>query len=85
MKVVSKPIQMIAWFKKDGTINPIRFKLDEEESKVIRIDKIIKRDKEKLAGKAMEKFVCSTCLDGVERIFELKYDISSCKWILFKI
>ena len=85
MKVVSKPIEMIAWFNKDGTINPIRFKIEDDECKVIKVEKVLKREQEKLAGKAMEKFVCSTCLDGVERIFELKYDISSCKWILFKI
>lgn len=84
MKVVAQPIQMIAWFNKDGSINPIRFKIDEEESKVIKIERILKREHEKLAGKPMEKFMCSTCIDGIERIFELKYDISSCKWILFK-
>ena len=82
LKVIAKPIQMIAWFNKDGSINPIRFKIDEEESKVIKIDRILKRDKEKLAGNVMEKFVCSSCIDGIE--FEIKYDVTKYKWILFK-
>lgn len=47
LKVVAKPIQMIALFNKDGSISPIRFK--------------------------------------VEKIFEVKYDSKSYKWILFKI
>lgn len=84
LKVIAKPIQMIAWFNKDGSINPIKFKIDEEESKVIKIDKILKRDKEKLAGNVMEKFVCSSCIDGIEKIFEIKYDVTKYKWILFK-
>ena len=84
LKVIAKPIQMIAWFNKDGSINPIRFKIDEEESKVIKIDRILKRDKEKLAGNVMEKFVCSSCIDGIEKIFEIKYDVTKYKWILFK-
>ena len=84
LKVIAKPIQMIAWFNKDGSINPIRFKIDEEESKVIKIDRILKRDKEKLAGNVMEKFVCIASVNGVERIFEIKYELLTKKWILFK-
>ncbi|MCR1949959.1 hypothetical protein NSA50_02660 [Clostridium sp. DSM 100503] len=84
MKVIAKPIQMIAWFNEDGSINPIRFKVLEEESKVIKIEKVLKREKEKLSGKVMEKFVCSSCIDGIEKIFEIKYDATNYKWILFK-
>lgn len=85
MKVIAKPIQMIAWFNEDGTINPIRFKINEEENKVVKIDKILKAEKEKLAGNIMEKFTCTSIINGVEKIFELKYDTKSYKWILFKI
>lgn len=85
LKVVAKPIKMIAWFNEDGSINPIKFKIEEDEAKVIKINKILKREKEKLAGNIMEKFVCSSSINGVERIFEIKYDAKSYKWILFKI
>lgn len=47
MKVVSKKIEMIAYFKKDGRINPIRFRIDEENKcQVIKIGKIISTDLE---------------------------------------
>lgn len=85
MKVVAKPIQMIAWFNKDGSINPIKFKVEEDGDKVIKVDKILKAEQERLAGCIMEKFTCSSCINGVEKIFELKYDSKSYKWILFKI
>ena len=83
MKVVAKPIQMIAWFNKDGSINPI--KLEEDGDKVIKVDRVLKAEQERLSGCIMEKFTCSSCINGVEKIFELKYDSKSYKWILFKI
>lgn len=87
MKVIAKPIEMIAWFKEDGTPNPIRFKLrDEEElSKVIKVDKVLYLKKEKLAGNHMLVFNCQSVIDGTEKIYELKYEMDTCKWILFKI
>lgn len=41
MKVVAKPIEVIAWFDKEG-IHPIRFRLkDGEVLKVIKIEKVM--------------------------------------------
>ena len=85
MKVVAKPIQMIAWFNKDGSINPIRFKVEEDGEKVIKVDRVLKSERERLAGNIMEKFTCTSVIDGIEKIFEVKYDSKSYKWILFKI
>ena len=85
MKVVVKPIQMIAWFNEDGSINPIKFKIEEDGAKVIKINKILKSEREKLAGNIMEKFTCTSTIGGTEKIFEVKYDSKSYKWILFKI
>lgn len=85
MKVIAKPIQMIAWFNKDGSINPIRFKVEEDGEKVIKVDRVLKSEQERLAGSIMEKFTCTSIINGVEKIFEVKYDSKSYKWILFKI
>lgn len=85
MKVVAKPIQMIVWFNEDGSINPIRFKVDEDGDKVIKVDRVLKSEQERLAGSIMEKFTCTSVINGVEKIFEVKYDSKSYKWILFKI
>lgn len=86
MKVVSKPIQVIVWFDKNGDINPVRFKVenDEDEGRVVKIDRVLKREKEKLAGRVMEKFLCTSCIDGIEKMFEIKYEALSYKWTLFK-
>jgi hypothetical protein len=58
MKVVSKKIEMIAYFKKDGRINPIRFRIEEENKcQVMKIRKIISTDLEKLCGNKMLSLV----------------------------
>lgn len=87
MKVVAKPIQMIAWYCEDGTANPIKFRVkeDDESYTTIKVDRVMKRDLEKLAGNLMQVFTCSSVINGVEKIFELKYELKTCKWILFKI
>ena len=86
MKVVAKNIEMIAYFKSDGMINPIRFRIEEENRReVIKINKIISTDTEKFCGNKMLVFTCSAFINNTERIFELKYDVEKCRWMLFKI
>lgn len=85
MKVVSKSIDVIAFFEKDGGVKTLRFRISEdEEEKVIKINRVVNREIEKLAGNVMEKFVCIASVNGVERIFEIKYELLTKKWILFK-
>lgn len=87
MKIIAKPIQMISWTDEKGNIHPIRFRIsnEDESSSVIRVDKIVYKDKEKLAGNPMLIYRCQSVIKGTERIFELKYELSTCKWILWKI
>ncbi|OPJ63664.1 hypothetical protein [Clostridium chromiireducens] len=86
MKVVAKEIEMIAHFKDDGNINPIRFRIEENKKlKVIKIAKIISTDIEKLCGNRIWVYKCTAVVDSVEKLFEIKYDIENCRWILWKI
>jgi hypothetical protein len=87
MKVIAKAIAMVAWFDKFGNPNPIRFRIEEENADqvIIKIDRILQRAKEKLAGNHMIIFRCQSCINGTDKIYELKYELSTCKWILFKI
>lgn len=87
MKIVAKPIAMVAWFDRFGNPNPIRFRIEENDSEpsTIKIDRILQRAKEKLVGTHMIVFQCQSCINGLDKIYELKYELSTCKWILFKI
>lgn len=42
-------------------------------------------DKEKLAGNDMLVYKCQSVIKGAERLYELKYEFSTCKWILWKL
>lgn len=87
MKVVAKPIEMVAWTDTKGNINPVRFKItkDDESSSVVKIDKVITRTQEKFAGNLMIVFTCQSLIGDMEKLYEIKYELSTCRWILFKI
>ena len=87
MKIVAKPIEVVSWTDTKGNINPVRFRItkDDESISVIKIDKVICVDKEKLAGNNMIVFKCQSVISGAERLYELKYELGTCRWILFKI
>lgn len=82
MRILSKPIEMIAWFTKDGVLNPIRYKLDGIVSKV---DQVTSKSEEKLAGNRMIIYRCQSEINGELRPFELKYELMTCRWFLFKM
>lgn len=86
MKVLMKDIEVIAWFKKSGHPTPIRFRLKDKDKGniVISIDKVIFSEEEKLAGNRMILYRCQSVINNIERIFELKYEIDTCKWYLYK-
>lgn len=87
MKVVAKHIEVVAWFEKSGTPNPVRFRIENEDKSlsIIKIDKIVTMTKEKLAGNDMLVFKCQSLINNLQNLFEIKYEIKTCKWILFKI
>lgn len=80
------PIEMIVWFTKDGIPHPIRYKLTDENKSnlVIKVDQVITRTEEKLAGNKMIVFRCQSIINGALKMFELKYELNTCKWFLYK-
>lgn len=87
MKIIAKPVDMVCWFEKTGVPHPVRFKVtDEDESEtIIRIDKVVTVDKEKIVGNDMLVFKCQSVINNTQKIFELKYELRTCRWILFKM
>ncbi|WBW96318.1 hypothetical protein [Oceanirhabdus sp. W0125-5] len=87
MKVVAMPIDVVAWFDKEGIPHPVRFRITTKDcqEQVVKIHKIMTRDLEKLAGNRMHIFNCTSVINGIERGLQIKYEIDTCKWMLFKI
>lgn len=87
MKVVAKSIDVVTWIDKTGKINPVRFRItrEDEAEKIIKIDRVITCDIERLNGNKMYLYECQSCINGIEKRFELKYELSTCKWMLWKM
>ena len=87
MKVVAKPIEVLSVMDTKSNITPLRFKMETEDEsyRVIKIDKVIDRTQERLAGNYMMVFNCQSLIENIEKRYEIKYEFATCKWILFKI
>ncbi|AFQ46246.1 hypothetical protein [Desulfosporosinus meridiei] len=81
MKLLAAPIEVLAWFE-NGKPHPLRFKLDEKE---LKIDKVVSVSEEKLAGNRMLIFKCQSEIKGEVQIFEIKYELNTCRWLLWKM
>lgn len=31
MKIIAKPVEMLAWYEDDGTLNPVKFKITNKD------------------------------------------------------
>ncbi|HBW36315.1 hypothetical protein [Desulfosporosinus sp. BICA1-9] len=86
MKILMQPIEMIAWFTQEGTPNPIHYKLTSVDaaSIVVKVDRVVTRSEEKIAGNRMILFRCQSEMNGLLKPYELKYELNTCKWFLYK-
>lgn len=87
MKVLARPIEVVSWTDEKGDIHPTRFRIkrEDESYSVVKIDKVITKEREKLAGNEMLVFKCQSVINNQQRVYEVKYELRTCKWILFKM
>lgn len=77
---------MIAWFTTNKKPIPLRYRIADENNayQVIKVDRVLFAEEEKLAGNRMILYRCESKINNLRRIYELKYEIDSCKWFLYK-
>ncbi|WP_097027005.1 hypothetical protein [Clostridium peptidivorans] len=87
MKIIARPIEVVSYTSNKGDVRPLRFRLqmEDETIKVIKVDKVIVKETEKLAGNIMLVFKCQSLIDDAMKLFEIKYDLKTCRWMLYKI
>ncbi len=87
MKTLRKPIEAIVLFDLEGNPIPIRFRYldDGSELVTIKVDRIIKKDIDKFAGNRMMKFTCQTQIGNQVKPFELRFEIDTSRWYIYKI
>lgn len=86
MKIIAEPIEAIAWNSKKGDIRPLRFQWQQDqESIVVKVERIQKVERTQRAGEAALVFTCESFIRGEQRLYELRYTLSNCQWVLYKI
>ena len=81
MKILMIPIEVIAHFE-NGKVHPLRLKLEGDTTK---IDQVLSVTEEMSAGNKMLQFRCQSEIDGELRPFEIKFELGTCKWFLWKM
>lgn len=82
MKVIADVIEMVAWFDHAGTPRPVRFR---HRGNIVRVENIQEVRDERLAGQKCKVYRCQSIVNGALRVYELKYELDSCKWVLWKM
>ncbi|MTI53762.1 hypothetical protein [Geosporobacter ferrireducens] len=87
MKIVNKAVEMISKTNLDGQITPVKFRLiGEDESWIeIKVDQVLTKELNKLAGNKMWVYECQSLISGTLKRYQLRYEIDTCRWQLFKI
>ena len=86
MKILRRPIEVIAWFDLEGNPAPIRFRYldDQDEISIVKVDHIVQKDVEKLGGNKIIRYTCESMQCGQVKPFEIRYELETCRWFLYK-
>lgn len=83
METIMAPIEMIAKFTVNGRPRPVKFRIEDGDAlQEVRVDTIVAQSEEKIAGNRMLIYSCKSAVKGAVRAYELKYEITTCRWFL---
>ena len=80
------PIQMLVCCDTDGRMQPLRFRFEDAEHRLhtAQIREILDSHKSEYVGIEAFFFVCCAEVEGLKKLYELKYTIHTHKWVLFR-
>ena len=81
-----RPIDVISVCSADGELRPLRFRMEDEEHRLMRvdIDEIISMKPIQYVGIEAYIFLCRAMVEEKKWLFELKYTIRSHSWCLLR-
>lgn len=89
MKIVAKPVAMIATFSSDRSKKPMpykwRFYRDSGEKVEVVVDMIQTVEESRIAGIDALLYTCQSRILDREYIYQLKYIIGQYRWELYKV
>lgn len=80
------PVDVISVCSADGSIRPLRLRMEDEEHQLLRIDidEVISVKEIQYVGIEAHVFLCRATVREREWVFELKYTIRTHCWCLFR-
>ena len=80
------PVDVISVCSADGTIKPLRLRMEDEAHQLLRIDieEVISSKEIQYVGIEARVFLCYATVQGKKWLFELKYTIRSHSWCLLR-
>ena len=86
MKIVAKPIKMIAYFDEKGVPSPLRFRVEENGIwQTVNVDNVVSNEQIRPAGMEAIVFLCQSEIGGSLKQYEVIYRIKPHQWELYKI
>ena len=80
------PVDVICAYSASGEIRPLRFRMENEEHQLMRVDvdEVISCREVQYVGIEAQIFLCRATVGEKEALFELKYTIRSHNWCLLR-
>ena len=80
------PVDVISICNADGSIKPLRLRMEDEVHQLLRIDieEVISCKEIQYVGIEAHVFLCRATVRGKESVFELKYTIRSHNWCMMR-
>ncbi len=87
MRRLMQNIEVIAHFSMDGKLTPYRLKYQTSDERciVIKINQVMTQQTDFYTGNMIYVYDCSAVINNIEQLFQIKYELKSCKWFLSKI
>lgn len=84
---INIPIQLVSVCSTLGDITPRWFRYEDEERLIIKvqISEVVTQNNISFVGIKMIQYICKAKIQEKERLFELRYDINSHKWIFHQM
>ena len=82
----ASPVDVICVYSANGDIRPLRFRMEDEEHRLLRVDieEVISCREVQYVGIEAHIFLCRATVRGKRTLFELKYTIRSHCWCLLR-
>lgn len=87
MNIVNKSVQVVTTVDGAGIIKPLSFFVTDadEIGDMINVERLLRRDKEKIGGDYVYTFTCEIIKDNMKMLCDLKLNLSTQEWSLYRM